>query len=192
MTFDDRLHNYLDIASKPEPCDAIFVLAGKQERKVHGIALWRVGYAPELILSVGRFEWRRFYDLGLPHDGGLQKLVDSVPPVERHFFVREWKDRAESLAVAKGKYGTLTEALAAANLLREGEYRSLMVVSSAYHLRRVALAFRRAFRGSGTKLVFTAVPDEPPESRAELLKELRKYLLYRLLLLYPGAVSRPR
>jgi hypothetical protein len=192
MTFDDHLRDYLDIASKPAPCDAIFVLAGRQERKVHGVDLWRVGYAPELILSVGRFEWRRFYDLGLPHDGGLQKLVDAVPPVERHFFVREWKDRAESLAVPKGKYGTLTEALAAASLLREGEYRSLMVVSSAFHLRRVALAFRRSFRGSGTRLVFVAVPNDPPESRSELLTELQKYFLYRLLLLYPGAVSRPR
>ena len=192
MSFDDRLQNYLDIASKPSPCDAIFVLAGRQQRKVHGIELWRVAYAPELILSVGRFEWRRFYELGLPGDGGLRKLIDSVPPVERHFFVRVWKNRAESLAVAKGRYGTLTEALAAASLLRKGEYRSLMVVSSGFHMRRVALAFRRAFRGSGTKLVFTAVPDEPPESRSELLTELRKYFLYRLLLLYPGAVSRPR
>ena len=192
MSFDDRLQNYLDIASKPSPCDAIFVLAGRQRRKVHGIELWRVAYAPELILSVGRFEWRRFYELGLPGDSGLRKLIDSVPPVERHFFVRVWKNRAESLAVAKGRYGTLTEALATASLLRKGEYRSLMVVSSGFHMRRVALAFRRAFRGSGTKLVFTAVPYEPPESRAELLKELRKYLLYRLLLLYPGAVSRPR
>jgi uncharacterized SAM-binding protein YcdF (DUF218 family) len=150
MSFDDRLRNYLDIASKPSPCDAIFVLAGRQQRKLHGIELWRVGYAPELILSVGRFEWRRFYDLGLPGDGGLRKLVDSVPPVDRHFFVRLWKDRAESLAVAKGRYGTLTEALAAASLLRKGEYRSLMVVSSGFHMRRVDLAFRRAFRGSGT------------------------------------------
>ncbi len=192
MTTEHRLHSYLDISSKPSPCDAIFVLAGRHERKLHGIDLWRVGYAPELILSVGRFEWRRFHDLGLPGDGGLRKLVDSVPPVERHFFVRLWKDRAESLAVPKGRHGTLTEALAAASLLRGGEYRSLMVVSSGFHLRRVALAFGRAFRGSGTKLVFTAVPDEPPESRSELLSEFRKYLLYRLLLLYPAAVSHPR
>jgi hypothetical protein len=56
----------------------------------------------------------------------------------------------------------------------------------------VSLAFGRAFRGSGTKLVFVAVPDEPPESRSELLAELRKYILYRLLLLFPGAVSRRR
>ena len=191
MSFFDRLHDYLDISSKPEPCDAIFVLAGRQERKVHGLNLWRVGYAPELILSVARFEWRRFYELGLPRDGGLQKLVDAIPPIERHFFVREWKDRAESVAVKKGKYGTLTEALAVAVLLRGGEYRSLIVVSSAFHLRRVALAFRRAFRGSGTRLVFVAVPNEPPETHSELLTELRKYLFYRLLLIYPGAVSRP-
>jgi hypothetical protein len=111
--------------------------------------------------------------------------------VERHFFVREWKDRAESLAVKKGKYGTLTEALAVAVLLWDSPCRSLMVVSSAIHLRRVALAFRRAFRGSGTRLVFVAVPNEPPETRSELLTELRKYLFYRLLLIYPGAVSRP-
>ncbi len=184
MSFEQRLLNYLDISSKPEPCDAIFVLAGRQERKVHGIALWRVGYAPELILSVGRFEWRRFYELGLPDDGGLRKLVNEIPPEQRHFFVREWKDSARSVAVRKGRYGTLTEAWAAASLLREGEYHSLMVISSAYHLRRAALAFRHAFRRSETRLVFVAVPGEPPVSRHELLAELRKYILYKLRLLF--------
>jgi hypothetical protein len=50
------LYRFLDIESPPQKCDCIFVLAGKPERKIFGIDLWRRGYAPELILSVGRFE----------------------------------------------------------------------------------------------------------------------------------------
>src|SRR5262245_11773192 len=46
--------------------DAIFVFAGRESRKRFGVRLYREGRAPRLLLSVGRFEWRRFADLSLP------------------------------------------------------------------------------------------------------------------------------
>src|SRR5262245_13733886 len=79
-----QIYDYLSIGIAPRKADCIFVLAGRQERKVFGIQLWQQGYAPEVILSVGRFEWRRFYHLGLSGDGGLKAMVDRTPPVQRH------------------------------------------------------------------------------------------------------------
>lgn len=191
-----HLYRFLDIQSPPQKCDCIFVLAGRPERKVFGIDLWRRGYAPELILSVGRFEWRRFYTLGLPADGGLRQLVDATQPKERHFFVRLGDSQAKAILIPRGRLGTMTEGRELSALLRGGAIRSLMVVSTSIHLRRAALVFRRAFRGSGIDLAFVAVPEDlssirrsdlgaVKEVRAAVWEEFQKYCCYRLLLSFP-------
>jgi uncharacterized SAM-binding protein YcdF (DUF218 family) len=187
-----RIHDYLNIGTAPKPADCIFVLAGRQERKVFGIELWRQGWAPELILSVGRFEWRKFYALGLTEDGGLKAMVDQTPPVRRHFFVRMDGKGARCQWVQPGWFGTWREAQALAAFVREEPIQSLMVVSDAVHLRRVAVAFRRAFHGRRFNLDFVAVDSaslpaerqswwQQPESRAYVVKELSKYLVYRAI-----------
>jgi hypothetical protein len=91
-----RICDFLDIGKSPHIADCIFVLAGKQERKTYGIKMWRFGYAPELIISVDRFEWRKFKELNLESDGGLEELVEKTPPKKRHFLVR--MDRQETHA----------------------------------------------------------------------------------------------
>jgi hypothetical protein len=179
-----RIYDFLDIGKSPHPADCIFVMAGKQERKVYGIKMWRFGYASRLILSVGRFEWRKFSKLDLESDGGLESVVEQIPPKKRHFLVRLDLQGALCTPVRKGRLGTRSEARALAEYLRDMSVRSLLVLSSPAHLRRVALAFRRAFRNSGTRLTFVAVPENPsfdsPAARALIWSELCKYLLYRL------------
>ncbi len=183
MRVIDSLYRFLNVGEPPHKCDCIFVMAGRPERKVYGIDLWRQGYAPELILSVGRFEWRGFYTLGLP-DGGLKGLIQATPPEQRHFFVRLRDSGAEASLIRKGRLGTMTEGRALAAQLRDSPIRSLMAVSSAIHLRRVALVFRHAFRKSGTTLTFVPVPIDRAgaQSTTEIMLEFKKYLYYRLLI----------
>ena len=178
------LQRFLNTGAGPRKCDCIFVLAGKEERKKYGIDLWRRGYAPELILSVGRFEWRRFYSFGLPSDGGLKRLVDATPPQRRHFFVHLTQVNARAVLIDKRRLGTLTEARALAKHLRDSRIHSLMVVSSPIHMRRATLAFRHAFHASRIELNFVGLPPElsPADTPTQIWLELRKYLLYRLLL----------
>jgi uncharacterized SAM-binding protein YcdF (DUF218 family) len=177
-----RIYKFLNIGERPQPADAIFVLAGQQERKVYGIELWREGFAPELILSIGRFEWRRFYQLGLPSDGGLRRLVEATPPTLRHFFLRFHGNGANAQWIRRGRYGTLSEGQALAETLRSAPPSSLMVVSTSIHLRRVALVFHRAFRGMDTQLLFVAVPADRFRLRpAALWTELGKYLCYTMM-----------
>jgi len=87
----------------------------------------------------------------------------------------------------KARPGIRSEARILAEHLRDKPVRSLLVVSSPMHLRRAALAFRRAFRKSGIELTFVAVPEKPAFSseavRAEVWSEFRRYLLSRLLML---------
>jgi uncharacterized SAM-binding protein YcdF (DUF218 family) len=181
------IYNFLDVGKPPRPADCIFVMAGKQERKVFGIKMWRIGYAPQLILSVGRFEWRKFKALGLESDGGLESLVAQIPPKERHFLVRLTRQETLCTPVKPGFLGTYSEARILSRYLQNLPIRSLLVVSSPIHLRRVALVFRRAFRKSGTSLTFASVPEnisfDTAASRVQLWLELCKYVVYRLLFL---------
>lgn len=179
------VYDFLDVGKSPRPADCIFVLAGKEERKIYGIKMWRFGYAARLILSIGRFEWRHFSQLNLESDGGLSSLVADTPPKKRHFFVQLDRQEVSCTPVRKGYFGTRSEARALAPFLKNISVRSLLVVSSPMHLRRVALVFRRAFRRSGIQLTFIAVPENLPfESksvRTEIWTEFAKFILYRLL-----------
>lgn len=102
--FVERVYDFLSYGEPPRKADCIFVLAGREERKRYGIDLWKTHWAPELILSVGRFEWRRFYALGLPGDGGLRGLVDNTPPVARHFFVCFGADGARAVLIERRSF----------------------------------------------------------------------------------------
>jgi len=141
--------------------DAIFVFAGGQARKEHAAALWRDGRAPLLIVSVARFEWRRYSRLSLPGDEALRAAVERVPPVQRQFFVMlegPAAPRVDIRHVPVHRYGTRNEARALAALARDRGWRSLLVISSEFHLRRVALAVDRAFRGSGVAIRYGTPP----------------------------------
>ncbi len=181
------VYDYLDVGKSPRPADCIFVMAGKQERKTYGIRMWRFGYAPQLILSVGGFEGHTFNELGLESDGGMEALVDQTPEKRKHFLVRLDRQETFCTPVPMGFMETRSEARALADYLRNMSVRSMLVVSSPAHLRRVALAFGRAFRKTRIQLTFVAVPERPsfvlPEIRAQIWSELRKYLLYRIVFL---------
>lgn len=177
-----RLYDYLDVGKSPHPAGCIFVLAGKQERKEYGVKIWRSGFAPELILSVDRFEWRKFKDLNLGSDGGLVSIVEQTPPERRHFLVRINHQETSSSLVQKGYFGTRSESRVLAEYLRDIPVQSLLVVSSPAHLRRVSLSFRRAFRKSGIKLAFVAIPEhmsfDDPAARSAIRLEFLKYCFY--------------
>jgi uncharacterized SAM-binding protein YcdF (DUF218 family) len=181
------VYDFLDVGKSPRPADCIFVMAGKQERKTYGIKMWRFGYAAQLILSVGRFEWRKFPELNLESDGGLGALVEQTPAKKRHFLLRLDRQDAICTLAKKRFFGTHSEARALSEYLSELSVRSLLVVSSPLHLRRVALAFRRAFRQDRIQLTFVAVPEKPsfasPAGRALVWSELRKYIFYKLFFL---------
>jgi hypothetical protein len=148
------------------PTDLLFVFAGAPWRKRAALDAWRRGEARALVLSVGRFEWRRLPALGLEDDGGLAALVDATPPPRRHFFIVYEEGRAEARLVPKGRLGTWSEALALAALARERGAATILVCTSGYHMPRALLAVRRAirrtFRGATPPLLRPLPVPEPP------------------------------
>jgi hypothetical protein len=190
----ERLFDFLDRRQLPERADTIVVLAGRQERKVFGIELWERAFAPELILSVGRFEWRRFYELNLP-DGGLKELVDSTFYKDRHFFVRFHgtlaHPQAHAIRVHKGHLGTWSEIAGLASYLQDAPRQSLLIVSTSIHLRRTEDLVRRMIDLTRTHVSYVAVPElrsslrradleRSAKARTEVYTEAGKWLLYRV------------
>jgi len=187
-----RLFDFLSAADPPVPSDAIFVLAGRPERKRYGLDLFKRGLAPVLILSVARFEWRRFPELGLPDDGGLTRLVEETYYRRRHFFVTVRAEGACARFVPTQFLGTRREALGLAEEVLAKGYRSILVVSTSVHLRRARLALRRALGELPVRVTYTAVPESDSGIRRDgwsrsaagwsyVTGELLKLALYRIL-----------
>jgi len=182
----------LTIDNGPRDADAIFVLAGRPERKVHGLALWRSDLAPVLVLSVGRFEWRSMAELALPGgDGGLRALVDQTPPARRHFFLVLDSEGCRAEWIRRGRFGTRTEARAFASLAARRGWRSVLAVTTAAHTRRTLRCLRRASRGAFS-VAMEPVPESlsrhardgwwrDPRTRSFVLREWIKLAVYSFL-----------
>jgi hypothetical protein len=135
--------NWLACADPPAHADAIFVLAGLRARKVFAIQLLEQGAAPRVLFSVGRFEIRRFPELGLPPTIDLLKMAQSIPLPQRHFFVLFENQQFTVQRIPMRTPGTLSEIDALANWLgAHPEISRLLVISSSLHLRRLRMCSR--------------------------------------------------
>jgi hypothetical protein len=172
---------FRDPGHSPEPAEAIFVFAGREGRKRSALALYRRGWAPRLIVSVGRFEWRRFEKLGLASDGGLVDMVEATAPTERHFFVHVTEEGTRCERVPMGRLGTLTEARGLAEVIAREGLRKLLIVSSPAHLTRCLVALR-IFISQNIELVPIAATDDGEERRERFgALEAVKLLSYQAL-----------
>ncbi|HEY7697699.1 MAG TPA: hypothetical protein VIE88_04745, partial [Vicinamibacteria bacterium] len=165
------------ILNPPETADVIFVFAGRESRKGFGVQLFREGVSNRLVLSVGRFEWRRFPSLGLPSDGGLVDRVSKTEPRLRHFFVDVRPEGATCERIPQGLLGTWSETRALARLVaREGISR-LIVISHRQHLRRCLLGLRALLPNSCTVIPIASPPDDAKEAPPGRMEEALKLLI---------------
>jgi hypothetical protein len=187
----NRLYDWLALSDPPQPADVIFVLAGRECRKSFGLRLLEEDWAATLLLSVDRFEIRRFAGLKLPVSLDLLSFASATEPRYRHYFVKIERGTADPRRIVVGRFGTWSEILAFSDWLTlNGPIGSVLVVSSGFHLRRVRMCCRRLVR-DGTKLTFVAVPDESrhfrsywwlnPNARKLILSELLKVAIYGML-----------
>lgn len=188
--------------------DLIFVLAGHPNRKVFGARLFREGWAPRVLMSTG----------DPPFIAGL--LENEVPPHSGNSQVwRQLHDMAARRSFPQGHYfayldgeewsvttipvrwfGTLSEIKALADWLkRRSLLRSVLVVSSGIHLKRVQMCCRRLLpRSCAVRTIAVTVDNADftsPQVRPErdglsrVIAEWGKIVLYRVLLVFH---QRPR
>jgi hypothetical protein len=145
------------------------------------VRLFREGVAPRLVLSVGRFEWRRFASLGLPSDGGLVDLVSRTEPRQRHFFVDVRSESVNAEKIEIGLLGTWSEARALSRFVEREGIAKILVISHRQHLRRCLLGLKLTLAGP-CALVPVASPDDEEEKSPSSSMETFKFLCYSALL----------
>ena len=138
--------------------DLIFVLAGKQSRKRYGLQLFREGKAPQLVLSVARFDIRRTARLEISPAVDLVKIAAPILAPQRHFFLVVSSASCHVERIRTGRFGTLREIEALGEwLLNHPDVRSVLVVTSKSHVRRVRLCCRMLI-SNAWHLDFVIVP----------------------------------
>lgn len=196
-----RLYEHLSLNEPPRPVDLIFVLAGRMERKPYGLELYRAGFAPRLLLSVGRYEVSKMRKVDFQSVDELIAERDRTVPDERHFFcdMSASGTRIEQLKLPQ--WNTYGEVVALREFLQSDMPRSVMVISTDVHLRRVATVFNRVFRGVPIKAYYCPVPTQSStlrkgewwmrhEDRHYVLKEAIKLVAYHAILSMPEAMIR--
>jgi len=156
------LSDYFAWQDPPEAADLIFVLAGQRDRKSYGLQLLREGFSPRLILSVGRFEIRQPQALDLQCGSELIDFARSQPVERRHFFLDcNGHSQKITLVPCAGR-GTYWELRTFASFLDKDSdttTKTLMVVSTSIHLRRIRYCCGIIPSLARRNIVFVPVPE---------------------------------
>src|SRR5258706_14770044 len=115
------------------------------ERKPYGLELYRAGFAPRLLLSIGRFEVSKMRTIDYQSVDELIAQRDRTVPDERHFFCEMSANGTRIETLKLPQWNTYAEIVALREFLKPDMPRSVMVISTDVHLRRIAMAFNRAF-----------------------------------------------
>src|SRR5262245_33242483 len=156
------LYDVLTKSDAVGQAEAIFVLAGRMERKEYGIELFRAGVAPLLVLSIGRFEVSKLRNMQLEGIPELITLRDATPASDRHFFMKFTASGVEVEKATLVTWNTYGEVLALRKLLCPMQARRVIVVSTDIHLRRVAHVVGKLFRNVRMEFCFCPVPPQRP------------------------------
>jgi uncharacterized SAM-binding protein YcdF (DUF218 family) len=175
---------YLHVNDPLQHADAIFVLSGARvERWLEGFDLYTDRWAPRIVLSPGRYEPAevRLRATGIRYPAESDLVRDALA---------QMKVPAHAILVLPHSVDNTAQEAAAIRVICEREgWKTLIVVTSVYHTKRVKLAFQREFSGTSVSIVVrstrhdAATPDRWWTSRADIRAvayELPKLVLYRL------------
>lgn len=120
-----------------EPSDVIIVLSGEQGERVEtAVKLYTQGFAPCLLMTGGPVEW----NVAAAEIMAWQAESLGVPP--------------QDIVLERKATSTYENALYTLKILKEKGWRSAIVVTSPYHLRRTRFIFEKVFAGSNIHLSF--------------------------------------
>jgi hypothetical protein len=181
------LYDWLDCGEEFCDCELVFVHAGAKQRRVVALGLYSQGKVRSLLLSMTPGEARNLAALKWPVP--LEALEAALSQsVEQHAFVWLESGKVTVDRVPLGAFGTLSEVVQLDRWLREhGGFNSVLMISTAPHLRRVRMCCR-AILPRGINVRPFAIPaygywDRNKwwsfgRTRVAVLWELPKLLLY--------------
>jgi len=166
-----------------EKADAIFVFAGtRAERPLEAYDLYRAGYAPRIVVTRAVAEQA----MSLVEERGIRVANDF--DLNRTVLLQLGVPESALITPSRIHDNTAEEAQTLHELIQRNGWRTVILVSSKYHLRRVRLACRREV-GDSVRLIRrgsrydTSTPDRWWHRRADirwLLTEVPKLVAYEV------------
>lgn len=130
------LASLLVVQDRLTKVDVLVTLGGDSERELYAAELYRQGLAPKIIMS----------GCGSSASKMAKRAVKTG--VNAGDVILE--ERAES---------TYENALYSKNIISAQDFKSAIIVSSPYHMRRTKLVFERVFKNTGVKLLYSPTKD---------------------------------
>ena len=137
---------YLVLNETPGKSDAIVAVSGEHTRRRTAMKLYKDGLAPLLIFNISdtTYYFGRAID---PLESVLDAAGQEGIPLE-------------DILINKDVSSTWEDAQAVRENVKAKNLRSLIVVSSPFNMRRVALTYRHVLKDSGVEICFVSVPLE--------------------------------
>ncbi|MEK4346221.1 YdcF family protein [Paenibacillus sp. FSL P4-0184] len=130
--------SFLVLSESPKQADVIIVLSGGQGRVEQAAELYKAGYAPYIILSNAKESTSKSGDM-------VQTALKLGIPKDLIFT----ENAAES---------TYQNAEFTLPIMQEHDFKSAIVVSSDFHMRRVKFLFDRVYKKSKIELTYVGSP----------------------------------
>jgi uncharacterized SAM-binding protein YcdF (DUF218 family) len=146
-----RLGRFLVAEDPLTKADVIYVLSGARfERMLEAVDLYKAGWAPKIMLSVGIYDWGelelREKGIAYPHEADIQIQVMGqlgVPP-------------QDIIVLDQQQDSTHDEAMALVEQARRHHWSTVIVVSSKQHTRRARMEMNRTAGREGLTIVMRA------------------------------------
>ena len=133
---------FLVVNEQPQKADVIAILAGDRGyRTERGAELFHAGYAPYIIVS----------------GGPIYNNITAADLMMNH--AMELGIPAEAIIKESHADSTYQNAFYTKEIMEQRGFKSVIIVSSEFHMRRVKLVFERVFKDTDIKLIYCAAKD---------------------------------
>ena len=139
--------DYLIVQDKLIPADVIVVISGSGARYQYAIKLYKEGYAKYILFNYNGEDRYDMISVVNPEEKINNLILSSGIPFDKTLI----DGRCTS---------TYEDALYAKENIDKKQFKSAIIVSNNFHMRRVYLTFKKLFKGNDIKLVFVPVPKE--------------------------------
>ncbi|MCK4532735.1 YdcF family protein [bacterium] len=141
-----QIGKYLVFQTALKPADAIVVLGGgEKERVFQGIKLFKKKYAKKIIFTGEKLEVPSLEEV---HWAQLSKKEAMLNGIEER-----------DIIIVLDSLSTYDDALLVKKVVKKYEFKSLIIVTDPYHVKRAFFVFKKRFKKSTVTLMFYPVQD---------------------------------
>ena len=142
-----KLAVFLNFQTAILPSDVIIILSGSTERFKHGVRLYKQGYASHIMINIDSSTSLKFANVHLDWRDIIREAAqqEGIPET--------------ALLIVDGVTSTYEDARFTRDEMLKRGFKSAIVVSSPYHMRRVRMIFEKIYKKSGISLHYNPVEE---------------------------------